>query len=313
MLKRNLVLLLLTSITAVTCLINYHDTTNTNPSRNDDYVETDLFCAVMNPTTGTYIDLSQLSSTPNNPRGDRGKTRWLVPGFGYYTNFTLGVCSSPVTAEEEPELSNTTGAYYIDPRTQKPVSIGDFATRPTLSRAKKLTLQYDNGAMCPNGVDRKSAVLSFICDRDVATNAQISFVASVHDCAYFFEIRSVYACPASARSNEVNVLGIFIGIFAVFFLVEFGGRRWLYGKVKTHFQSGGSSAAAAGWEMPGSSTPPAWKRLLRHVSGTTGPISLRSGGSREAFLRDMERQNEMLDALEVRSNETDNANDANLE
>ncbi|QLL31340.1 hypothetical protein HG536_0B02030 [Torulaspora globosa] len=256
MLKRNqlwkVVLLLLTLVTAVTCVRNYHDritdAADNKPSPGGDHEEADLFCAVMNPTTGTFIDLSQLSSTPNNPRGSRGsgqhsdpsKTRWLVSGWGYYTNFTLGVCSSPVTADQEPELHNTTGAYYVDPRSQKLVSIGDFATHPTLSRAKKLTLQYDNGALCPNGVDRKSTVLSFMCDRDVASNAQITFVASVHDCAYFFEVRSVHACPTSARSNEVNVLGIFVGIFAVFFLVEFGGRRWLYGKVKTHFHSGGS-------------------------------------------------------------------------
>lgn len=253
-----------------------------------------LFCAVMNPTTGTYIDLSQLSATPNSPRdgGRTSRSRWLVPSWGCHTNFTLGVCSSPIT-DDDRELANTTGAYYVDPATGREVSIGDFSTRPRLSPARKLTLQYDHGDVCPNGVDRKSTLLSFVCDRDLAARAQISFVGSLHDCAYFFEVRSVHACPTSARSNEVNVLGIFIGIFVVFFVVEFGGRRWLYGKVRTHFQA------------PDARRPPAWRRVLGRVT----PV-WRGGRAREvsqdaflgdAFLGDMRRQNAVLDALDVAS------------
>lgn len=261
--------------------------TNASPHRGADD-GADLFCAVMNPATGTYIDLSPLAGEATS-----------VAGWTGGANFTVGVCSSPVAPVDRDALANTTGAYYVDPATGQPVSIGDYATRPRLSRGRKLTLQYDGGSVCPNGVDRKSAVLSFACDRELASRAQIAFVASVHDCAYFFEVRSVHACPTSPRSNEVNVLGIFVGIFAVFFLVEFGGRRWLYGKVKGY--AGGSPTRAQ--------ARPAWHAALGRLiarfapRSSEGPISLRS--SREAFLRDMERQNEVLDALEVNSTETD--------
>ena len=85
----------------------------------------ELFCAVTNPVTGSYIDLSQLSSTPNklregqkqNPGNNKHellKTKWSVRGWGYDTNFTLGICSSPVGETESQQLSNLTGAFYVD-------------------------------------------------------------------------------------------------------------------------------------------------------------------------------------------------------
>lgn len=294
--------------TTVTCLRRYSDSLHARDSSDDDQ---DLFCAVMNASTGTYIDLSQLSSTPNNlkdngkrRRIDPSKTRWLVSGWGYNTNFTLGVCSSPVTKDEEQSLSNTTGAFFRDPSTGKLVSIGDFGTQPTLLHSKKLTLTYENGDKCPNGVDRRSTLLNFVCDKELSSKAQITYIGSLHDCSYFFEVRSLYACPTSNKSNEVNLLGIFAGIFAVFFLVEYGGRRWLYGKVRTHFDpayaaSSGPNSQRLRWEFV--DREPFWKRLLKRLTAgrTNRPISLNS--DRQEFLRDMERQNELLDSLEVAS------------
>lgn len=207
----------------------------------DDNGADELFCAVMNPLSGTYIDLSQLSSTPNKPQDtNRGKgksgndkeaskSRWLIRGWNYNTNFTLGICSTPVTSQEEGQLTNYTGGFYRDPKNDEQlVSIGNFDTTPLLMGNKKLTLKYENGSMCPNGVDKKSTLLYFVCDKEIATKAQITYIGNLHDCSYFFEVRSIYACPTSNKSKEVNILGIFISILAVFFLVEYGGRRWLY-------------------------------------------------------------------------------------
>lgn len=260
-----IIITLVLLVTTLTCIHPYSFATGSNissapgtaksdngkPSDNDGgRDEEELFCAVVNPTSGSYIDLSQLSSTPNKLKDgdkknkgttnhdDSSKTRWLIKGWGYNTNFTLGICSSPVTEDEESQLNNLTGAFYEETGKNNDkhlVSIGNFGTKPTLLGNKKLTLKYENGSKCPNNIDRKSTLINFVCDKEISAKAQITYIGSLHDCSYFFEVRSVYACPTSNKSNEVNVLGIFVGIFAVFFLVEFGGRRWLYGKMKARF------------------------------------------------------------------------------
>lgn len=291
------------------------DTTNGGEDGNDE-----LFCAIMKSTTGAYIDLSQLSSTPNklrkgqrsrNRKKESGKTRWLVKGWGYETNFTLGICSSPVTDKEENVLSNVTGGYYVDPKSEELVSIGQFKTTPKYT-GKKITLAYENGDMCPNGVDKKSTLLNFICDKDIPTKAQISFIGSLHDCSYFFEVRSIHACPASLKSNDINVLGIFFGIFFVFFAVEYG-RRWFYKKLRVHLRPnsvGISEDTRPRWESVESE--PRWKTALKGIfrgtasAGKNGAIKLTStsngfGRSNDTLVRDMEAQNELLDSLEVNS------------
>ena len=300
------------------------------------------FCAVTNPTSGSYIDLSQLSSTPNRSGDDNNKnhpheskTRWLVRGWGYGTNFTLGICSSPVTDKEQAQLTNTTGAFYTDEH-ERLVSIGDFSTSPQLLGNKKLTMKYDNGSMCPNGKDRKSTLLNFVCDREISSEAQISYIGSMHDCSYFFEVRSVYACPTSNKTHEVNVLGIFVGIFAVFFIVEFAGRRWLYEKMKNHFDSKNNilpntTPVRPRWEfieresalnstlkragrlaigLFGAAASLAYRLTSRNISrGGRGTIRLNSSavpssGSQDSFTRDIEQQNNIIDSLEVVSRES---------
>lgn len=162
-----------------------------NPDKPKSENDEDLFCAVTNPVTGSYIDLSQLSSTPNklregqkqssgNNKHESSKTKWSVRGWGYDTNFTLGICSSPVGEAESQQLSNLTGAFYVDQLNENNlVSIGDFSTRPALvggSTAKKLTLKYENGSMCPNGKDKKATLLNFVCDKEIQSKAQISYI-----------------------------------------------------------------------------------------------------------------------------------------
>ncbi|EDO18302.1 hypothetical protein Kpol_1039p54 [Vanderwaltozyma polyspora DSM 70294] len=231
---------------------------------------TELFCAVMNSITGSYIDLSQLSSTPNNSGAskerkptrknaklgyDMAKTRWLVKGWDYdhpnmYRNFTMSICGTAISKQDEElsrQLDNSTGAYYFDNITEEYISIGDFSTKPVLLgdsnvMNKKLTMKYVNGSMCPNGIDRKSTLLNFVCDREIQSKASINFLGSLNDCSYIFEVRSIYACPTSNQKNEVNVIGIFFGIFFVFFMVEYIRRKMTKMLSDNRISSGNSSA-----------------------------------------------------------------------
>ncbi|SMN20382.1 similar to Saccharomyces cerevisiae YPR079W MRL1 Membrane protein with similarity to mammalian mannose-6-phosphate receptors [Maudiozyma saulgeensis] len=238
--RLSVLLLLLIRIVIVECLTN-----NESNDPNDD-----LFCAVLNPQTGQYIDLSHLSSTPNEvmdpkkKRQESSKTKWLVKGWGddKDKNFTLSICSSPINDDKSKnkppsmgQLTNKTGAYYTerikshksgdkdDTYMEIFNSIGDFSVKPQLynSNNRKLILKYENGSYCPDGHYKKSSLLNFVCDREITTKAQISYIGNLNDCAYFFEVRSVYACPTSNKTNEINVLGIFIGIIIVFILVQY--------------------------------------------------------------------------------------------
>lgn len=221
-------------------------------SKKDGVISADQpFCSVTNPITGQYIDLSQLSSTPNTPNTKKQssglsdlKTRWLVKGYGVdiNKNFTISICSSPVLKEndETKKLDNTTGAYYSYNNTKKneidTISIGNFDTQPKLFGNKRLTLQYEDGSICPNGIDHKSTLLNFVCDRDITTRAQINYIGNSHNCSYFFEVRSIYACPTANKKNEINVIGIFFGIILVFSLVEIC-RRWIKSKIERNSPS----------------------------------------------------------------------------
>ncbi|PGH04858.1 hypothetical protein AJ80_08467 [Polytolypa hystricis UAMH7299] len=66
------------------------------------------------------------------------------------------------------------------------------------------------------GERRKSAVMSFLCDRDL-NHPAISYVATMDSCSYFFEVRSAAGCGGVAVSNDgglgpAGVFGIIAGI-----------------------------------------------------------------------------------------------------
>ncbi|CEP61576.1 Mrl1p LALA0_S03e05952g [Lachancea lanzarotensis] len=283
----------------------------------DDEDNDDLFCAVMNPHTGNYIDLSQLSATPNSLRKDSHrqhrkqqdwqKTRWLVKEPETQRNYTLGICSS-ATRQGVDSLANSTGAFFVDPQSHQEVSIGDFNTQPRFV-GKKLTMTYENGDLCPNGIDKRSTLLNFVCDKEIQSKAQVNYVGSLHNCSYFFEVRSVYACPTSHKSNDVNVLGIFFGIFLVFFAVEWG-RRWFYGRVRARLRYSGDPAFLDNRPHWDSIERPSrirqfFKQLFQFSKPkrTTG-IKLSTSpqyrnASTDSLARDIEVQNNLLDNLDV--------------
>lgn len=51
------------------------------------------------------------------------------------------------------------------------------------------------------GGRRKSTLMSFLCDRELATPA-VSFVGSLDSCTYFFEVRTSAACGGVAASTD---------------------------------------------------------------------------------------------------------------
>jgi cation-dependent mannose-6-phosphate receptor len=74
---------------------------------------------------------------------------------------------------------------------------------------------------------RKSATISFLCDRDaVSSVATASFVGTdPEECAYFFEVRSQHAC-AGAEPHKPGSVGpgsVFAIILLIAVLVYFGG------------------------------------------------------------------------------------------
>jgi cation-dependent mannose-6-phosphate receptor len=81
-------------------------------------------------------------------------------------------------------------------------------------------MNYTDGSPCDGefiekSSHKKSTMLSFLCDRDItATTPLISFVGTMDQCTYFFEVRSAAAC--GGYSNDSAGQGLSPGgIFGV--------------------------------------------------------------------------------------------------
>lgn len=189
-------------------------------------------CTVISPLSHHFIDLSSLSS-----KGNEGRAMpWASKGYDSGLNFTLGVCSSPFKKthdanDEVKDITNSSavGGYYIDSKTGKYVSIGEYSSKPVV-RGKKITLSYTGGSYCENMYNqetgekvRKSTILTFTCDREMLAKASVSYVGSFNDCSYIFEVRSHHACPTAAKADNLAVIWIFFFILLAALLVYFSG------------------------------------------------------------------------------------------
>lgn len=192
-------------------------------------------CSVINPINHGFIDLSSLSSVKNDGKA----LSWTAKGYDAGLNFTLGVCTTPLKhlqlVNEVLDIDNNTevGAFFIDPKSQKYFSIGQVSLEPVF-RGRKLTLTYTGGSYCPGMVDtktgdkvRRSSVLSFVCDREMLAKASVSYVGSLNDCSYFFEVRSHHACPTAAKADNLAVIWIFLVILLAAVAV-YGSGGFLY-------------------------------------------------------------------------------------
>ncbi|CDK25847.1 unnamed protein product [Kuraishia capsulata CBS 1993] len=178
-------------------------------------------CTLKHPLNGAFYDLTPLGSL-----GSEGMTQaWNAKGFDYGFNFTLGICSSPLKkavvaaglGDDFPDAQNISriGGYYTDTSGVK-YSIGEFNTTPRF-RGRKLVMEYTDGSFCkslPGGEKiRRSTLLSFTCDREIMAKAQISFVGALHDCDYFFDVRTIHACATAAKKDDLAIIWIFLLIF----------------------------------------------------------------------------------------------------
>ncbi|ODV80918.1 mannose 6-phosphate receptor domain-containing protein [Suhomyces tanzawaensis NRRL Y-17324] len=189
-------------------------------------------CTVINPSNHGFIDMRALSSIENDGKA----LPWISRGYESGYNYTIGICSNPFKRQHEGARdiqdnvnASSIGAFYVDPKTSKYVSMGEFSTTPKFI-GKKLTLTYENGSYCENTVNsatgermRKSTILKFTCDREMMAKAAVSFIGSFNDCHYVFEVRSHYACPAAPKSNNLAVIWIFLLIVSAAVLVYVSG------------------------------------------------------------------------------------------
>lgn len=187
-------------------------------------------CTVINPNNHAFIDLRGLLVLE-----EKKPQPWPAKGYDSGLNFTLGICANPwkraadVTEITDSVNVTSVGAYYMDAKTEKYVSIGEYSTTPKF-RGKKLTLTYQNGSYCENLVNsktgqrlRKSTIITFTCDREMMAKASISYIGSSNDCSYYFDVRSHHACPTAAKSDNLAVIWIFLLILLAALFVYFSG------------------------------------------------------------------------------------------
>lgn len=225
-----------------------------NAAASDDKTKPSDPCTVAS-STGSFYDLRSLAILP--PADDQRKPAkgvktddWHARGWDYHdgkANFTLNICAPVVDPIKDVEgishdLWKNVSAYYEIG--SKKYSLGQQSSNLTV-RGKRLVLQYTNGSPCgkdkngravkdaegedekdKNGVRRKSALISFHCDKDpLATGATPSFVGTDPDeCSYHFEVLSTAACvTAEPAKQSVGPGAVFAIIGAIAIIVYFLG------------------------------------------------------------------------------------------
>ncbi|KAK9454353.1 mannose-6-phosphate receptor binding domain-containing protein [Dipodascopsis uninucleata] len=171
-----------------------------------------MSCTAVNPVSGAYFDLSDLTRLATNDESD-----FHIRGHDYGQNFTLNLCAPVISTPQnvlDVENSVNVSAYYTTEKGQI-VSIGQANDRP-MFRGRKLVLEYTDGSPCPTAPNlRRSTLITLSCDRELLQTIAFSFVGQLHECAYFFEARTPHACPkAGSSSNGPDTLGPF-AMFAV--------------------------------------------------------------------------------------------------
>ena len=195
-------------------------------------------CTVTSPSSGSYFDLSSLAVLPPAEDGKKSKDdwdeSWMARGHDYGVNFTMNFCA-PVVEElkdvvgvDKDEWRNVSAFYK---QGEKTYSLGRSSDEPVF-RGRKLVLNFTHGSPCEEDdvpkkrkiidddddddkkhskggshVRRKSAIISFLCERDNYDSAKpkvaVSFVGASPDmCAYFFEARSPVSCGGASRNEE---------------------------------------------------------------------------------------------------------------
>jgi cation-dependent mannose-6-phosphate receptor len=181
----------------------------------EEHLDLDLIepCTIINPLTNQFYDLRPLSSIGS----DNEIQAWNSKGFDYGRNFSIGICSSPLkqlnalTDLDFIDISNKSqvGGYYTD-KLGKKVSIGLYSSNLKF-RGMNLILEYENGDKCENYPNLfKSTLLNFKCDREMMSKARVNYLGSMNNCSYFFEVKTIHACPTANEENDEAIWGIFL-------------------------------------------------------------------------------------------------------
>lgn len=195
-------------------------------------------CTVVNPLTNQFYDLSPLSALGN----DGEVQTWNSKGFDYGKNFSIGVCSTPLRqlkALRESDFVDThnksmVGGYYTDGEGKK-VSIGEYSTDLKF-RGLNMVLEYTNGDQCEDSPNlSKSTLLTFKCDREMMSKARVSYLGSMNNCSYLFEVRTVHACATANDKNDSAIWGIFLLVlFSAAGVYFFAG--FMYRMIQKHYE-----------------------------------------------------------------------------
>jgi cation-dependent mannose-6-phosphate receptor len=218
---------------------------------------TNALCTLHYPSTGSFYDLRPLQAfapwQPSKSSSSPSRNEsWHARGYDYPANFTVNICGPVVENLTDVDGVSKTraaniSAFYIDPQTNSPVSIGQ-ENDALVFRGKKLLLTYTNGSPCPEldedgqpilsgkaildddddddededekpknpkkpsttpSTRHKSTLLSFTCDTspNSLSHPVVSFLGSPDHCTYIFEVKSRWACAGATPSTDPGSLG----------------------------------------------------------------------------------------------------------
>ncbi|KAJ4303985.1 Cation-independent mannose-6-phosphate receptor CI-MPR [Collariella sp. IMI 366227] len=178
--------LLLAFATLATLSSAAPDNESTKPSSTASSTTASATGCVATSAAGAFFDLrpdtAVLVTEGEKPPKGVPTEDYIARGWDFGSNFTLNICD------------------------------------PVVKKVKDVEGVEEEGWNGVNTTRRKSATISFLCDRDPDTPTAFSFIGTDPDeCAYFFEVRSQHAC-AGAEPHKPGSVGPG-SVFAIIFFI----------------------------------------------------------------------------------------------
>lgn len=179
----------------------------------------------------------------SNVKGDINQEQWKNISAYYQSKgdiYSLGFSSGELKPRGRKLVLQYTGGSACGQSLKREIAPAVLAKRSVHSGASYKYSDYDDGEErsvpspsvtaakeTSSSKQRKSATISFLCDKDpAASSAAVSFVGVDPDeCAYFFEVRSPHACAGAEPHSPGSVgPGALFGIISfIAILVYVGG------------------------------------------------------------------------------------------
>uniref|UniRef100_A0A8C4YYE4 Insulin-like growth factor 2 receptor n=1 Tax=Gadus morhua TaxID=8049 RepID=A0A8C4YYE4_GADMO len=146
-----------------------------------------------NDGKGSSYDLSSLALDNTNWVGES-----TTPGSSTtQQRFYINMCRSLVP--QGGSWKCPSGAAACLKEGDQYVGLGEANAGPSFERGV-LQLKYTGGALCPDDLRSKSAVIRFQCDKDKVDSRPI-LVTAIEDCVYTFMWYTVAACPLNSNMH----------------------------------------------------------------------------------------------------------------